>query len=136
MNDAVFLHGPRDVRVVPFNLRESHSDETLIDVAAVGICGSDLHYYKDGGIGSAIIHEPFIPGHEFGGRLTEDLPELGLGRAHSSPSIRTALADDANGASRVTAICARTSNSSARLRLTGRWRGRSGFRNRRSSCCR
>ena len=29
-------------------------DETLIDVAAVGICGSDLHYYKDGGIGSAI----------------------------------------------------------------------------------
>ena len=69
MNDAVFLHGPRDVRVAPFNLREGQSGETLIDVAAVGICGSDLHYYKDGGIGSAIIHDPFIPGHEFGGRL-------------------------------------------------------------------
>jgi L-iditol 2-dehydrogenase len=80
MNDAVFLHGPRDVRVAPFNLRESRSDETLINVAAVGICGSDLHYYKDGGIGSAIIHDPFIPGHEFGGRLIEDVPELGLTR--------------------------------------------------------
>jgi L-iditol 2-dehydrogenase len=80
MNHAVFLHGSRDVRVAPINLREGHPDETLIDVAAVGICGSDLHYYKEGGIGSAIIHEPFIPGHEFGGRLCEDVPELGLGR--------------------------------------------------------
>ena len=54
--------GPQDVRVAPFNLREGGTDEALIDVAAVGICGSDLHYYKDGGIGSAIIHEQFVPG--------------------------------------------------------------------------
>jgi L-iditol 2-dehydrogenase len=80
MNEAVFFHGARDVRVAPINLREGRPGETLIDVAAVGICGSDLHYYKDGGIGSAMIREPFIPGHEFGGRLTEDVPELGLGR--------------------------------------------------------
>jgi len=80
MNEAVFVHGSRDVRVAPINLREGGPDETLIDVAAVGICGSDLHYYKDGGIGSAIIREPFIPGHEFGGRLCEDVPELGLRR--------------------------------------------------------
>ena len=80
MNDAVFLHGPRDVRVAPFNLREGRPGETLVDVAAFGICGSDLHSYKDGGIASAIIHDPFIPGHEFGGHLIEDVPELGLGR--------------------------------------------------------
>jgi L-iditol 2-dehydrogenase len=80
MNQAVFLHGSRDVRVAPINLREGRPGETLIEVAAVGICGSDLHYYKDGGIGSAVIREPFIPGHEFGGRLTEDVPELGLKR--------------------------------------------------------
>jgi L-iditol 2-dehydrogenase len=63
------------VRVAPFNPREGLCDETLIDVAAVGICGSNLRYYKDGGIGSAIIHDPFIPGHEFGSRLIEDIPE-------------------------------------------------------------
>jgi L-iditol 2-dehydrogenase len=80
MNEAVFVHGSLDVRVAPINLREGGPDETHIDVAAVGICGSDLHYYKDGGIGSAIIREPFIPGHEFGGRLCEDVPELGLRR--------------------------------------------------------
>jgi hypothetical protein len=34
------------------NLREGRLDETLVDLAAVGICGSGLHYYKDGGIGS------------------------------------------------------------------------------------
>jgi L-iditol 2-dehydrogenase len=49
-------------------------------VAAVGLCGSDLHYYKDGGIGSAQIRDPFVPGHEFAGTLTEDLDELGLRR--------------------------------------------------------
>ena len=62
MNQAVFLHGTPDFRVATSNRRESLYDETLIDVAAVGICGSDLHYYKDGGIASAIIHEQFVPG--------------------------------------------------------------------------
>ena len=49
-------------------------------VAAVGLCGSDLHYYKDGGIGAATIRAPFVPGHEFGGTLAEELPALGLAR--------------------------------------------------------
>jgi L-iditol 2-dehydrogenase len=80
MSRAVFLHAAGDARVAPFNLREGAPGETLLDVAAVGLCGSDLHYYKDGGIGSAIIKEPFVPGHEFSGWLTEDLPERGLVR--------------------------------------------------------
>jgi L-iditol 2-dehydrogenase len=69
-----------DARVAPFNLREGGADDVLLDVAAVGLCGSDLHYYKDGGIGAALIVEPFVPGHEFGGVLREDMDELGLAR--------------------------------------------------------
>ena len=80
MSQALFLHGPHDAQVAPFNLRDPRPDEVLLDVAAVGLCGSDLHYYKDGGIGSAKIAAPFVPGHEFGGRLEADLPELGLVR--------------------------------------------------------
>jgi len=80
MSEALVLHGARDVRVSPYTLRDGGPDETLLDVAAVGICGSDLHYYKDGGIGSARIRTPFVPGHEFGGYLCEDIPELGLKR--------------------------------------------------------
>ncbi len=80
MSHALFLYAARDARVAPFNLREGRAGETLLEVAAVGLCGSDLHYYKDGGIGSAQISEPFIPGHEFGGWLTEDIEELSLPR--------------------------------------------------------
>ena len=74
MSEAVFLHGTRDARVAPYNLREGRAHETLLEVAAVGICGSDLHYYKDGGIGSAQIRAPFVPGHEFGGRPARTSP--------------------------------------------------------------
>ena len=80
MSQAVYIHGAGDARVAPFNLAEGKPGEVLLDVAAVGLCGSDLHYYKDGGIGSALIREPFVPGHEFGGYLSEDLDGLGLAR--------------------------------------------------------
>ena len=91
MSEAVFLHGVRDVRVGPYSLREGRPGEALIDVAAVGICGSDLHYYKDGGIGGATVGGGFVPGHEFGGALCEDFPELGLKRG-------ALVAVDPNGA--------------------------------------
>jgi threonine dehydrogenase-like Zn-dependent dehydrogenase len=45
-----------------------------------------------------------------------------LGEARSSLLIQIDLANDANGVSRVTAICARTLNSSAHPHLTARWR--------------
>jgi len=80
VSQAVYIHGAGDARVAPFNLAEGKPGEVLLDVAAVGLCGSDLHYYKDGGIGSALIREPFVPGHEFGGYLSEDLDGLGLAR--------------------------------------------------------
>ncbi len=80
MSRALFIHGAHDARVAPFNLREGRDGEVLLEVAAVGICGSDLHYFKDGGIGSAVIRDPFVPGHEFGGRLSEDVEGLGLRR--------------------------------------------------------
>jgi L-iditol 2-dehydrogenase len=81
MAQALYLRAARDAVVAPFNLRPGEPGEVLLDIAAVGMCGSDLHYYKDGGIGAAQqIKEPFVPGHEFAGRLTDDLPALGLAR--------------------------------------------------------
>lgn len=80
MSRAFLLHAAHDGRVSPYNLRDGRPGEILLDVAAVGVCGSDLHYYKDGGIGSATIKEPFVPGHEFAGWLTEDLEDRGLAR--------------------------------------------------------
>lgn len=36
-------------------------------VTAVGLCGSDLHWYEDGGIGESVVDEPLVLGHELGG---------------------------------------------------------------------
>jgi L-iditol 2-dehydrogenase len=81
MGEALYLRAARDAVVAPFNLRPGHPGEVLLDIAAVGLCGSDLHYYKDGGIGAAQqIRQPFVPGHEFAGWLCEDQPDLGLSR--------------------------------------------------------
>lgn len=38
--------------------------EVLLKVAYVGICGSDLHYFRQGAIGDQVIEYPFIIGHE------------------------------------------------------------------------
>jgi L-iditol 2-dehydrogenase len=46
-------------------------DETLIHVTAVGVCGSDLHWFSEGGIGDARLAHPLVLGHEFAG-ITPD----------------------------------------------------------------
>lgn len=78
MNMAAYIHGVRDVRVGDIAPPSPSKESVKVDVAAVGICGSDIHYYKDGGIGGAVIREPFVPGHEFSARLCEDVEALGL----------------------------------------------------------
>jgi L-iditol 2-dehydrogenase len=44
--------------------------EVLVEVAAVGVCGSDVHYYRHGRIGDYVVSEPMILGHELSGRIT------------------------------------------------------------------
>ncbi len=43
--------------------------EVMVCVDAVGICGSDVHNYAEGGIGSRKVTYPFIPGHEAAGTV-------------------------------------------------------------------
>src|SRR4029450_1297977 len=45
------------------------SDEVLVKVAAVGVCGSDTHYYRHGRIGDFVVTAPLILGHELSGRI-------------------------------------------------------------------
>ena len=40
-------------------------------VAAVGLCGSDLHWFEEGSIGEATLDHPLVLGHEFSGRLDD-----------------------------------------------------------------
>lgn len=80
MNRAAYIHGVRDIRVGDIASPSASTNSVLVDVVAAGICGSDIHYYKDGGIGGAVIKKPFVPGHEFCARLCADVEHLGLTR--------------------------------------------------------
>lgn len=80
MNQALFIHGARQLSIEDYTPSEPDSQSVMLDIEAVGVCGSDLHYYKDGGIGGAVIQSPFVPGHEFSGRLTVDVPSLNLAK--------------------------------------------------------
>lgn len=45
------------------------ADHSTVEVTAVGICGSDLHWFTEGAIGDARITSPLVLGHEMGGRV-------------------------------------------------------------------
>ncbi len=56
------------IREAPEPVIEKPHD-VLLRVDAVGMCGSDIHYYTSGRIGSQIVQYPFVVGHEFGGTV-------------------------------------------------------------------
>lgn len=67
---CVRLTGLRQMQVIDVP-RPTHLEagEVLIRVGAVGICGSDVHYYTTGRIGSQVVRYPFMVGHEFAGTI-------------------------------------------------------------------
>jgi L-idonate 5-dehydrogenase len=61
------IHGALDLRVVETALPQPGPHEVRLRLGAGGICGSDLHYYKEGKVGAFVVREPLIPGHEASG---------------------------------------------------------------------
>jgi L-iditol 2-dehydrogenase len=61
------LHGPGDIRLHDEPMPALATGEALVRVGAVGICGSDLHWLTEGGIGDAQLAAPLVLGHEFAG---------------------------------------------------------------------
>lgn len=70
------LHGVGDVRVEEEPAPRPGDGESLVRVTAVGLCGSDLHWFADGGIGDAVLDTPLVLGHEIAG-VVEDGPLAG-----------------------------------------------------------
>ncbi len=65
--EVLRLHGAKDVRVHQEPDPVPGPGEDLVRVTAVGLCGSDLHWYEDGGIGFDKVVSPLVLGHEMGG---------------------------------------------------------------------
>jgi L-iditol 2-dehydrogenase len=64
---AAVMHAPLDIRIEELPIPDIAEDEVLVKVMAVGICGSDLHYYEHGKIGRYVVEQPIILGHECAG---------------------------------------------------------------------
>ncbi len=68
---AVFLTEPKKLEIRDIPIPEYESDEVLIQIKETGLCGSDLHYYKEGKVVDHIVTEPHILGHESSGVVVE-----------------------------------------------------------------
>ncbi|MBN1339222.1 MAG: alcohol dehydrogenase catalytic domain-containing protein [Bacteroidales bacterium] len=47
----------------------TNDTDVLIRMKSLGVCGSDIHYYTTGRIGSQVVQYPFIVGHEGAGEV-------------------------------------------------------------------
>lgn len=88
MNNRICrLYGQGDLRVETMPDQAPGEGEVVVRIGAGGICGSDLHYYKDGGFGPIRVKEPIILGHEAAGTVER----LGSGVAHLEVGTRVAV---------------------------------------------
>lgn len=65
------LHGEHDLRLEDAAVAAPGRGQVSVSMAVGGICGSDLHYYNDGGFGPIRVREPIILGHEASGFVSE-----------------------------------------------------------------
>src|SRR5215475_12208278 len=66
---TTYIYGARDIRVEESSDSAPGPGQVLLDVTAVGICGSDLHTYLYGDIGGTAALSPLTLGHEAAGRI-------------------------------------------------------------------
>ncbi len=81
-NKAAVLTQLNTIQMQDIPMPSPNRDEVLIKLAAVGICGSDVHYYSHGRIGDFVVDFPFILGHEASGVVTAvgaDVSDLKVG---------------------------------------------------------
>jgi len=68
---AAVLHAPGEIRIEQRDRPVPGPREVLVEIAAVGVCGSDVHYYEHGRIGPFVVEAPLVLGHEAAGRVVE-----------------------------------------------------------------
>ena len=67
---AAVLHGPGDLRIESVPVPPLGPGDVLVAVDAVGVCGSDMHYFAGGRNGGNMLKQPTVLGHEASGVIT------------------------------------------------------------------
>ncbi|MFJ5262972.1 L-idonate 5-dehydrogenase [Streptomyces sp. NPDC088387] len=65
------IHGQGDLRVEELPRPVPGPGQALVAVRYGGVCGSDLHYWRHGGVGDFRLREPMLLGHEVVGTVVE-----------------------------------------------------------------
>jgi len=81
------LVAPRELRLSEQSIPDPAPGEVQVRVGAVGICGSDLHSYSEGGIGDSPCVYPMVLGHEPAGTVVKS----GAGVTGWAAGMRAAL---------------------------------------------
>lgn len=81
------LYAAHDLKIETDDAPAPGPGQIRLAMAAGGICGSDLHYFHDGGFGPVRVREPIISGHEASGRVES----LGAGVTGPAPGTLVAV---------------------------------------------
>jgi L-iditol 2-dehydrogenase len=81
------LTGLRQFRLAERSIADPGPGEIQVRVAAVGVCGSDIHSYSEGAVGDSPCVYPMVLGHEPAGLVVK----TGAGATGWSPGDRAAL---------------------------------------------
>lgn len=68
-NAAAVMTGLNSIEIQERPMPEPAPGQAVIRVEAVGVCGSDVAYYRYGKIGPFVVDGPFILGHEVSGQV-------------------------------------------------------------------
>lgn len=71
---CLVIHAPDDLRLEEQDAGDIGPGQVLVKVGMGGICGSDLHYFHNGGFGTVRIKEPMVLGHEVAGTVVATAP--------------------------------------------------------------
>ena len=66
-NRCAYLDRNHKINIISEDMPEIGADQVLVNIVANGICGSDVHFYREGRLGNYVVEEPYIPGHECSG---------------------------------------------------------------------
>lgn len=90
---AAVLRGIKDLAIETRPVPDPGVDEVLVQVTAVGVCGSDVHYYQHGRIGDFVVESPMILGHESAGVIVAVGDRVSKSRVGQRVSVEPGVPD-------------------------------------------
>ncbi|VDK19694.1 unnamed protein product [Anisakis simplex] len=85
-NLCAVLHGKDDIRMEQREVPKPKPNQLLIKIHTVGICGTDVHYWKHAKIGEFTVTKPMVLGHESSGTVAavgSDVKGFSIGKCVS-----------------------------------------------------